>query len=95
MSVTSRYREAWEGFWREAPEEQGAVFWDAEPASRSDAPAPFWSVLRYAVSVMGSILAHRRNGNVTRSNSGQPAGPPPHPVAASGAKATKRPRTAV
>ncbi|MGW7299088.1 class I SAM-dependent methyltransferase [Streptomyces sp. NPDC054829] len=32
MSVTSRYREAWEGFWREAPEEQGEVFWDAEPA---------------------------------------------------------------
>jgi SAM-dependent methyltransferase len=31
MSVTSRYREAWEGFWREASEEQGAVFWDAEP----------------------------------------------------------------
>ncbi|MEV6943431.1 class I SAM-dependent methyltransferase [Streptomyces sp. NPDC051172] len=31
MSVTSRYREAWEGFWRAAPEEQGAVFWDAEP----------------------------------------------------------------
>ncbi|MFE7891567.1 class I SAM-dependent methyltransferase [Streptomyces sp. NPDC057412] len=32
MSVTSRYRDAWEGFWSEAPEEQGAVFWDAEPA---------------------------------------------------------------
>ncbi|MFI6034333.1 class I SAM-dependent methyltransferase [Streptomyces sp. NPDC051315] len=32
MSVTSRYREAWEGFWREAPEEPGAVFWDADPA---------------------------------------------------------------
>ncbi|MFJ8535328.1 class I SAM-dependent methyltransferase [Streptomyces sp. NPDC093591] len=32
MSVTSRYREAWESFWREAPGEQGAVFWDAEPA---------------------------------------------------------------
>ncbi|MFI6938448.1 class I SAM-dependent methyltransferase [Streptomyces sp. NPDC050418] len=32
MSVTSRYKEAWEGFWREAPEEQGAVFWDSEPA---------------------------------------------------------------
>lgn len=32
MSVTSRYREAWEGFWREAPGEQGAVIWDAEPA---------------------------------------------------------------
>ncbi|QCX80025.1 hypothetical protein C9F11_32195 [Streptomyces sp. YIM 121038] len=32
MSVTSRYREAWEGFWSEAPEDEGAVFWDAEPA---------------------------------------------------------------
>ncbi|MFE6281842.1 class I SAM-dependent methyltransferase [Streptomyces sp. NPDC057877] len=31
MSVTSRYREAWEGFWREAPDDAGAVFWDAEP----------------------------------------------------------------
>ncbi|WP_055493760.1 class I SAM-dependent methyltransferase [Streptomyces sp. TP-A0356] len=32
MSVTSRYRQAWEGFWNEAPDEPGAVFWDAEPA---------------------------------------------------------------
>ncbi|MFF6994873.1 class I SAM-dependent methyltransferase [Streptomyces sp. NPDC008313] len=32
MSVTSRYRDAWEGFWSEAPQEQGAVFWDAAPA---------------------------------------------------------------
>ncbi|MET9517558.1 class I SAM-dependent methyltransferase [Streptomyces sp. NPDC002994] len=32
MSVTSRYKDAWEGFWREAPHEPGAVFWDAEPA---------------------------------------------------------------
>ncbi|MFJ4184601.1 class I SAM-dependent methyltransferase [Kitasatospora sp. NPDC089509] len=32
MSVTSRYREAWEGFWREAPEAPGEVVWDAEPA---------------------------------------------------------------
>jgi SAM-dependent methyltransferase len=31
MSVTGRYRESWEGFWREAPGRQGAVFWDAEP----------------------------------------------------------------
>ncbi|MFF1692558.1 class I SAM-dependent methyltransferase [Streptomyces sp. NPDC058257] len=31
MSVTSRYKEAWEGFWREAPDEEGAVLWDAEP----------------------------------------------------------------
>ncbi|MGD1223622.1 MULTISPECIES: methyltransferase domain-containing protein [Streptomyces] len=32
MSVTSRYRQAWEGFWQEAPDGPGAVFWDAEPA---------------------------------------------------------------
>ncbi|MFJ6833459.1 class I SAM-dependent methyltransferase [Streptomyces sp. NPDC091209] len=32
MSVNSRYRGAWEGFWREAPGEQGGVFWDADPA---------------------------------------------------------------
>ncbi|MFJ1809243.1 MULTISPECIES: class I SAM-dependent methyltransferase [unclassified Streptomyces] len=31
MSVTSRYLEAWEGFWREAPGEPGGVFWDADP----------------------------------------------------------------
>ncbi|MBK3624436.1 class I SAM-dependent methyltransferase [Streptomyces sp. MBT49] len=31
MSVTSRYRESWEGFWREAPREPGGVFWDADP----------------------------------------------------------------
>ncbi|MFF3612978.1 class I SAM-dependent methyltransferase [Streptomyces sp. NPDC002580] len=32
MSVNSRYRGAWEGFWREAPAEQGEVLWDAAPA---------------------------------------------------------------
>ncbi|MEU4347241.1 class I SAM-dependent methyltransferase [Streptomyces sp. NPDC023838] len=32
MSVTSRYKDAWDGFWNAAPDEQGAVFWDAEPA---------------------------------------------------------------
>lgn len=31
MSVTSRYKNAWESFWTEAPEDRGAVFWDAEP----------------------------------------------------------------
>ncbi|HET6359063.1 class I SAM-dependent methyltransferase [Streptomyces sp.] len=32
MSVTSRYKNAWEGFWSEASGEPGSVFWDAEPA---------------------------------------------------------------
>ncbi|GAA2303637.1 class I SAM-dependent methyltransferase [Streptomyces kunmingensis] len=32
MSVTERYREAWESFWEDAPAEPGSVFWDAEPA---------------------------------------------------------------
>ncbi|MFJ5260412.1 class I SAM-dependent methyltransferase [Streptomyces sp. NPDC088387] len=35
MSVTIQYREAWEGFWREATGEPGAVFWDAEPVLTS------------------------------------------------------------
>ncbi|MCP3819119.1 class I SAM-dependent methyltransferase [Streptomyces sp. A3M-1-3] len=35
MSVTNRYRDAWEGFWREAPAAAGSVFWDAEPARTS------------------------------------------------------------
>ncbi|MEU3602572.1 class I SAM-dependent methyltransferase [Streptomyces sp. NPDC006798] len=33
MGVTSRYRDAWEGFWAEVPgEEPGEVLWDADPA---------------------------------------------------------------
>lgn len=32
MSVTTRYRDVWEGFWRDAPEEPGSVIWDAEPS---------------------------------------------------------------
>ncbi|WP_320778596.1 class I SAM-dependent methyltransferase [Streptomyces sp. CRN 30] len=32
MSVTRRYRDAWEDFWSEAPDAPRAVFWDAEPA---------------------------------------------------------------
>ncbi|MFE6894232.1 class I SAM-dependent methyltransferase [Streptomyces sp. NPDC057694] len=32
MSVTERYKGAWESFWRDASDEPGSVFWDAEPA---------------------------------------------------------------
>ncbi|MFC8916113.1 methyltransferase domain-containing protein [Streptomyces sp. NPDC057116] len=32
MSVTRRYRDAWEAFWEEAPPEEGAVIWDAAPS---------------------------------------------------------------
>ena len=45
MSVTSRYREAWEGFWREAPDEPGAVFWDAEPALTAGVHLPLFRPL--------------------------------------------------
>ncbi|WP_338702092.1 methyltransferase domain-containing protein [Streptomyces sp. Q6] len=31
MSVTERYKDAWESFWEDAPQEPGSVFWDAEP----------------------------------------------------------------
>ncbi|WNM31425.1 class I SAM-dependent methyltransferase [Streptomyces sp. Li-HN-5-11] len=42
MSVTSRYRQAWEGFWREAPGEPGAVFWDADPAQTAGLHLPLF-----------------------------------------------------
>ncbi|MFJ9175294.1 class I SAM-dependent methyltransferase [Streptomyces sp. NPDC102360] len=32
MSVSERYKEAWESFWEDASPEPGGVFWDAEPA---------------------------------------------------------------
>ncbi|MFC3574295.1 class I SAM-dependent methyltransferase [Streptomyces yaanensis] len=45
MSVTSRYREAWEGFWREAPDEPGAVLWDAGPALTAGVHLPLFEPL--------------------------------------------------
>ncbi|MGY0490825.1 class I SAM-dependent methyltransferase [Streptomyces sp. WG-D5] len=32
MSVSERYRGAWESFWEDASPEPGGVFWDSEPA---------------------------------------------------------------
>ncbi|MEV5954875.1 class I SAM-dependent methyltransferase [Streptomyces sp. NPDC051987] len=43
MSVTSRYRSAWEGFWREAPDEPGEVFWDADPAVTAAVHVPLFA----------------------------------------------------
>ena len=31
MSLSSRYTEAWESFWRETPDEPGAAIWDSPP----------------------------------------------------------------
>lgn len=31
MNVSGSYAQAWEGFWEDAPDEPGGVFWDAEP----------------------------------------------------------------
>ncbi|WP_234537515.1 class I SAM-dependent methyltransferase [Streptomyces shenzhenensis] len=42
MSVTSRYCGAWEGFWREVPDEPGAVFWDADPAVTAAVHVPLF-----------------------------------------------------
>ncbi|WP_267242397.1 class I SAM-dependent methyltransferase [Streptomyces sp. PR69] len=37
MSVTDHYKDAWEGFWSEAPDVPGEVFWDTEPALAAEA----------------------------------------------------------
>ncbi|MFJ8793416.1 class I SAM-dependent methyltransferase [Streptomyces sp. NPDC102462] len=42
MSVTSRYRAAWEGFWREASDEPGAVFWDADAELTAKVHLALW-----------------------------------------------------
>ncbi|HEY8985069.1 MAG TPA: class I SAM-dependent methyltransferase [Streptomyces sp.] len=42
MSVTQRYRESWEGFWREAPDGEAAVFWDAAPDVTAAAHLPLF-----------------------------------------------------
>ncbi|WP_175410947.1 class I SAM-dependent methyltransferase [Streptomyces sp. TRM64462] len=40
---TNRYRDAWEGFWREASPEPGAVFWDADPALTAAVHLPLFT----------------------------------------------------
>lgn len=45
MSVTSRYRQGWESFWREASNAPGAVFWDAESARTAAAHLPLFEPL--------------------------------------------------
>ncbi|PZH10780.1 SAM-dependent methyltransferase [Streptomyces sp. NTH33] len=42
MSATRRYRQVWEGFWREASGEPGTVFWDAEPAVTAGVHLPLF-----------------------------------------------------
>jgi Methyltransferase domain len=32
MSVSSRYTESWESFWRETPDDVGSAIWDCDPA---------------------------------------------------------------
>ncbi|MDX2705600.1 class I SAM-dependent methyltransferase [Streptomyces sp. PA03-6a] len=41
MDVTGTNLQAWEGFWRDAPGEPGAVFWDAEAEVTAAAHLPF------------------------------------------------------
>ncbi|MFF3513469.1 class I SAM-dependent methyltransferase [Streptomyces sp. NPDC002573] len=45
MSVTSRYRRAWEGFWSEAPDDAEAVLWDADPALTAAVHLPLFAPL--------------------------------------------------
>ncbi|AZK97421.1 MULTISPECIES: class I SAM-dependent methyltransferase [Streptomyces] len=65
MSVTSRYRDAWEGFWSEVPgEEPGEVLWDAEPALTSGLHLALYEPL---VDVPGLPLVDLGCGNGTQS----------------------------
>ncbi|MEU2432805.1 class I SAM-dependent methyltransferase [Streptomyces sp. NPDC007861] len=65
MSVTSRYKDAWEGFWREAPAEPGAVFWDAEPAVAAGVHLPLFEP-HLAASALPLVDLGCGNGTQTR-----------------------------
>ncbi|WP_406005925.1 class I SAM-dependent methyltransferase [Streptomyces sp. NBC_00637] len=64
MSVTSRYREAWEGFWREAPQEAGGVFWDADPKVTA---APHLALFEPHLADPGLALLDLGCGNGTQT----------------------------
>ncbi|MEU9008933.1 class I SAM-dependent methyltransferase [Streptomyces sp. NPDC048479] len=64
MSVTSRYKDAWEGFWSEASGEPGEVFWDAEPALTA---GPHLAVYEPHVTDPGLTLVDLGCGNGTQT----------------------------
>ncbi|NUL02824.1 class I SAM-dependent methyltransferase [Streptomyces lunaelactis] len=64
MSVTSRYKDAWEGFWSEASGEPGEVFWDAEPALTA---GPHLAVYEPHVNHPGLTLVDLGCGNGTQT----------------------------
>lgn len=42
MKVSSGYEQAWESFWRDAPDEAGGVFWDADPSLTAERHLPYF-----------------------------------------------------
>ncbi|RFU85828.1 class I SAM-dependent methyltransferase [Streptomyces triticagri] len=64
MSVTTRYREAWESFWSDAPQEEGEVFWDSEPALTS---GPHLALYEPHLTTPGLPLVDLGCGNGTQT----------------------------
>ncbi|RII12423.1 Trans-aconitate 2-methyltransferase [Streptomyces sp. YIM 130001] len=64
MSVTTRYREAWESFWSEAPREEGAVFWDSGAEFTSE---PHLALFEPHVTAPGLPLVDLGCGNGTQT----------------------------
>ncbi|MCH0543031.1 class I SAM-dependent methyltransferase [Streptomyces sp. MUM 203J] len=68
MSVTDGngrpYKDAWDGFWREAPAGPGAVFWDADPAHTA---APHLDLFRPYLTEPGLPLVDLGCGNGTQT----------------------------
>lgn len=58
------YKDAWEDFWREAPPEPGAVFWDADPAHTA---APHLDLFRPHLAEPGLPLVDLGCGNGTQT----------------------------
>ncbi|KAA6213068.1 class I SAM-dependent methyltransferase [Streptomyces albofaciens JCM 4342] len=43
MTGSSQYLRAWEGFWRDAPEGEGEVFWDSDPSLTAELHLPLFA----------------------------------------------------
>ncbi|WP_037861118.1 methyltransferase domain-containing protein [Streptomyces sp. NRRL S-340] len=70
MSVTSRYRQAWEGFWRAAPDGPGQVFWDADPAVTAAVHVPLFAPY-LAATALPLVDLGCGNGTQTRYLAGR------------------------
>jgi SAM-dependent methyltransferase len=69
MNVSSGYSQAWESFWRDAPDGEGSVFWDAEPEVTAALHLPLFEPYFHAALPLADMGCG--NGRQTRYLAGR------------------------